>query len=121
MFPQWVLPFTETAYHQLRTAIVTANWRGWYELDLQQRPYPLTAPAVRPATILRCNNRTSTISGTVTITEAAITTPHGSSCCDAPEIWEITTGTVRGRSSVKVSANRNSFQAAMKASSPVVA
>ena len=48
--------------------------------------------------------------------------PQGSSCALAPEIKAIATGTVRmSVESVKVSANRNSFQAAMKASRPVVA
>ena len=47
--------------------------------------------------------------------------PQGSSCALAPVISAIATGTVRcSLESVKVSANRNSFQAAMKASSPVV-
>ena len=60
--------------------------------------------------------RTRTISGTVTITEAAMMLPQGSSWALAPEISAIATGTVRiSVDRVKVSANRNSFQAAMKA------
>ena len=38
---------------------------------------PLTAPAVRPAMIRFCRMRTMTISGTVMITVAAMTCPHG--------------------------------------------
>ena len=46
--------------------------------------------------------------------------PQGMSYLLAPEIREMDTGTVRSLlSSTKVSANKNSFQAAMKASSPV--
>jgi hypothetical protein len=44
-------------------------------------PIPFTAPAVRPETILRWKISTSTISGTVTITEAAMMLPQGSSNC----------------------------------------
>src|SRR5215472_1689291 len=29
MFSQWVLPLPRPHNHQLRTAMVTANWRGW--------------------------------------------------------------------------------------------
>ena len=60
--------------------------------------------------------------GTVTVTEAAMIGPHGNSCWLPPEISAIATGTVRSSLvSVNVSAKRNSFQAAMKANSPVVA
>ena len=46
--------------------------------------------------------------------------PHGISKAVAPEISEMLTGTVRWLSSdTKVSANRNSFHAPMKASRPV--
>src|SRR6185503_11910026 len=83
--------------------------------------YPLTAPAVRPETILRWNARTRMTSGKVTITDAAMMLPHGSSCALAPLIRAMPTGTVRSLLvSVKVSANRNSFHAAMNASRPVV-
>ena len=47
------------------------------------RSYPLTPPAVRPATILRWKIRTRTTSGTVTITEAAMMLPQGISNCGA--------------------------------------
>ncbi len=61
-------------------------------------------------------------SGTVTVTEAAMIGPQGSSCWLPPEIRAMATGTVRWSSvRVKVRANRNSFQAAIKANSPVVA
>ena len=40
---------------------------------------PLTAPAVRPATMRRWKTSTSTTSGSVTMTEAAMMLPHGSS------------------------------------------
>ena len=51
-----------------------------------------------------------------------MTRPQGSSNCEAPETSAMATGTVRSSfESVKVSAKRNSFQAAMKASRPVVA
>ena len=48
--------------------------------------YPLTAPAVRPATILRWKMRTRTMSGSVTMTEAAMMLPQGNSCWLAPVI-----------------------------------
>ena len=51
-------------------------------------------------------------SGTVTITEAAMMMPQGSSCWVEPLIRAMATGTVRASAlSVKVRANRNSFQA----------
>src|ERR1700676_3730871 len=65
--------------------------------------------------------RTNPTSGKVTITDAAMIVPRGISNWLAHESSAIVTGTVRVRfEDVKVSANRNSFQAAMKASSPVV-
>src|SRR5262245_41639961 len=65
--------------------------------------------------------RTRTISGTVTTTEAAMMMPQGTSNEVAPDSSAIATGTVRVVfDEVKVRANRNSFQAPMKASSPVV-
>ena len=55
------------------------------------------------------------------MTDAAMMFPQGNSCELAPEISAIATGTVRmSLVKVKVSANRNSFQAAMNASRPVV-
>ena len=54
---------------------------------------------------------TATISGTVTMTDAAMIEPQGTSYAVAPVISEMLTGTVRCWSSLtKVSANRNSFQ-----------
>src|SRR3990167_8843646 len=81
---------------------------------------PLTAPAVRPETIFFWKASTRPSRGMVTSTEAAMMLPQGMSYLLAPEISEIETGTVRSSlSSTKVSANMNSFQAAMKASRPV--
>src|SRR5260221_10330034 len=40
---------------------------------------PFTAPAVRPETILRWNSSTRMTSGTVTITDAAMMLPQGTS------------------------------------------
>ena len=47
----------------------SASSRGWAQ--------PLTAPAVRPARMRRCSARVSTISGSVTMTVAAMISPHG--------------------------------------------
>ena len=64
---------------------------------------------------------TSTTKGTVTITEAAMITPHGISNSELPDRIEIATGTVRmAVVEEKVNAKRNSFQAPMNARSPVV-
>ena len=46
---------------------------------LTPRISPSPPPAVRPATILRWKTRTRTMSGTVTMTEAAMIVPQGSS------------------------------------------
>src|SRR4051812_957211 len=71
--------------------------------------------------ILRWKMRTSATSGTVTITDAAMMVPHGISNWLAPDSSAMATGTVRvAFDEVKVSANRNSFHAAMKANRPVV-
>src|SRR3569833_674007 len=71
--------------------------------------------------ILRWKISTNTTNGAVTSTEAAMIVPHGISCSELPENNAIATGTVRAELlEVKVSANRYSFHAAMKASSPVV-
>src|SRR5207302_8349804 len=58
---------------------VAVALRDVVELDLGHGRllYPLTAPAVRPATILRWKNSTSTMTGTVTTTAAAATSPIG--------------------------------------------
>jgi hypothetical protein len=59
--------------------------------------------------------------GTVTMTEAAMMMPHGISYCEPPDSNAMATGTVRvSLDEVNVRANRNSFQAPMKASRPVV-
>src|SRR5690349_2821379 len=71
--------------------------------------------------ILRWKISTSTTSGTVTMTEAAMMMPHGISYWLLPDSSAIATGTVRVEfDEVNVRANRNSFQAAMKAKRPVV-
>jgi hypothetical protein len=63
---------------------------------------------------------TTITSGIVTTIEAARIVPQGCSCSLAPLNWEITTGTVFMLSlTVNVRANKNSFQAPMKARSPV--
>ena len=49
------------------------------EANRQLTLQPLTAPAVRPETMARWKISTSTISGTVTITDAAMMLPQGSS------------------------------------------
>src|SRR4028119_2468589 len=53
---------------------------------------PSPPPAVRPATILRGNTRTRTISGTVTRTEAAMIGPPGISWDEAPARRAVATG-----------------------------
>src|SRR3569833_2487397 len=71
--------------------------------------------------IFRWKISTRTTSGAVTSTEAAMIEPHEITCSELPENRAIATGTVRAALlEVKVSANRYSFHAAMKASSPVV-
>src|ERR687888_1625020 len=73
------------------------------------------APAVRPATIRRWNSSTTTTSGTVTRTPAAIWLPNGVSNWVAPANLEIATGAVWMEGLLVIeSAMRNSFQAAMK-------
>lgn len=57
--------------------------------------YPFTAPAVRPARILRWKMSTSAISGSVTSTEAAMRFAYGSSNSERPENCEMATCTVR--------------------------
>src|SRR5665213_2335574 len=66
--------------------------------------------------------RTRAISGTVTMTDAAMIGPHGISCSELPDSNAMPTGTVRAASfeAVKVSAYKYSFHAAIKASKPVV-
>src|SRR5690349_10865639 len=58
---------------------------------------PRSEPAVSPATIRRWQASARRTSGRVTITEAAMIRPQGSSCSLAPEISAIATGTVRAR------------------------
>ena len=66
--------------------------------------------------------RTKMIKGSVTKTVAAMISPKGSCLDISPVNKEMTTGTVRALGSmlVKVSANKYSFQAAIKDSKPVV-
>src|SRR5439155_15865832 len=56
---------------------------------------PLTAPAVRPATIRFWKSRTMMISGTEMTTDAAEMLPNGTSCSVAPVKNAIAAGTVR--------------------------
>src|SRR3954462_15401476 len=83
--------------------------------------YPLTAPAVRPATIRRWKNRTMMMMGTVTTIAAAAIEPVGAVNCDAPGNCEIAAGTVCA-DFVEVSekAKTKSFQAKMKTRITVV-
>src|SRR3569623_1657668 len=102
------------------TSTVPNDLRTFLSCSSAIETYPLTPPAVRPEMILRWKINTSTTSGAVTSTEAAMIVPHGISCSELPENSEIATGTVRAELlEVKVSANRYSFPAAMNASSPV--
>src|SRR4029450_5965664 len=76
--------------------------------------YPLTAPAVRPATIRFWKNSTSKISGIEMMTDAAAIVPSGSSNSVEPVKNAIAAGTVRAFGvEVNVTANRNSFQGEM--------
>src|SRR3954464_7245895 len=78
-------------------------------------PYPLTAPAVSPATMRRWKIRTTTMIGIVTMTAAAAIAATGWSNCDAPVKNASVAGTVRDALvDVRVFANRKSFQAKMK-------
>src|ERR1700722_8122292 len=86
----------------------------------QPRFYPFTAPAVRPSTIRYWKIMTRITSGMVTTMDPAMIEPQGCSKEVLPENCEITTGTVFMLSvTVKVRANKNSFQAAMNARRPV--
>src|SRR5918911_1179949 len=78
-------------------------------VDMDQ---PFTAPAVRPATILRWNSSTSTITGMVTTTDAAEIAAAGCWNCDAPVNNASAAGTGRA-ASVDVSEipKTKSFQA----------
>src|SRR6202022_1962651 len=79
-----------------------------------------TAPAVRPATIRYWKIMTRITSGIVTTMDAAMIEPQGCSNALVPLNWDMTTGTVFIVSvTVNVRANKNLFQAAMKARSPV--
>jgi hypothetical protein len=83
---------------------------------------PLTAPAVRPATMRFWKNSTRKISGTEMTTDAAEMVPSGRSNCVEPVKNAIAAGTVRALGDdVSVIANRNSFQTPMKVRMPAVA
>src|SRR5881398_1565957 len=78
-------------------------------------PYPLTAPAVRPATMRRWKISTMMMIGTVTTTAAAAIAAIGWSNCEAPVKNASVAGTVRALVVlVSVLAKRKSFQAKMK-------
>src|SRR5947199_6816468 len=82
---------------------------------------PLTAPAVRPATIRFWKMITSTISGTVIVTVAAAIVPSGIWNCWLPVKNAIAADTGRRLAElVRVIESRNSFHAKMNASSPAV-
>src|SRR4051812_26624171 len=77
-------------------------------------PYPLTAPAVRPATMRRWKISTMMMIGIVTTTAAAAIAAIGWSNWDAPVKNASAAGTVRAfEVEVRVLANRKSFQAKM--------
>src|SRR5438874_10712645 len=97
---------------------MSSNWIS----AISKSPYPLTAPAVSPATIRRWKSNTSSIIGTVTTTAAAHTSPIGSVNCDTPGNCEIAAGTVSA-AVVEVSevANTKSFQQMMNTMMNVVA
>ena len=82
---------------------------------------PLTAPAVSPATIRFLKITTSTISGTVIVTVAALIVPIGIWNCELPVKNAIAADTGRRDDElVNVIESRNSFQAKMNASRPAV-
>src|SRR3954454_21340283 len=83
---------------------------------------PLTAPAVRPATMRRWKNSTAMMMGMVTMMAAAAIEPVGVWNCEAPVNDEIAGGTVWAPSGVEVSdtAKTKSFQAKMKTRIAVV-
>src|SRR3954470_16072447 len=84
-------------------------------------PYPLTAPAVRPATIRRWKISTMMMIGTVTTTAAAAIWPVGSWNCDPPVKNASVAGTVRAAFvEVSVLAKRKSFHAKMNTRMAVV-
>src|SRR5438034_10576246 len=84
-------------------------------------PYPLTGPAVRPATIRLWKSRTMMTMGIVTTIDAAAIDPVGCWNCDAPGNCEIAAGTVCA-AGVEVSdtAKTKSFQAKMNTRIAVV-
>src|SRR5947209_13362148 len=84
-------------------------------------PYPLTAPAVRPATIRRWNRSTMMMTGIVTTTAAAAIVPIGSVNCEAPGKAAMAAGTVSAELvEVSVDANTKSFQQIMNTRMPGV-
>src|SRR3954453_11127558 len=83
--------------------------------------YPLTAPAVSPATIRRWKNRTMMMMGIVTTIAAAAIAPVGCWNVDAPGNCEIAAGTVCAAFvDVSENANTKSFHAKMKTRIAVV-
>ena len=114
---QWQTPDEVRHGDQSRGVIRLRGGQGRREGRRKRRPslgpvgrsirlvgYPLTAPAVRPARILRWKMRTSTTKGIVTITEAARMLPHGSSYWVLPVKLAIAGWTVRARVWVNVRA-----------------
>src|SRR5205823_3658252 len=83
--------------------------------------YPLTAPAVRPATMRRWKSKTMMMIGTVMTTAAAAIDPIGVWNCDAPEKNAIAAGTVRALVvEVREMAKTKSFHAIMNTRIAVV-
>src|ERR671926_1899990 len=82
---------------------------------------PLTAPAVRPATIRLWKTITAATIGIVMTTEAAEIVPSGISNFELPVKNAIDAGTVRAADElVSVIASRNSFQTKNAVSRPAV-
>jgi hypothetical protein len=81
------------------------------------RAHPLTAPAVRPATIRRWKTRTGSITAIVTTTAGAAMSPYGTVNCETPGNDELAAGAVCALV-VEVSevANTKSFQRMMRTS-----
>src|SRR3954451_12722668 len=83
--------------------------------------YPLTAPAVRPATMRLWKNRTMMMMGIVTTIAAAAIAPVGCWKVDAPGNCEIAAGTVCALFvEVSEKAKTKSFQAKMNTRFAVV-
>src|SRR5207244_2295120 len=80
------------AHHRLRHAALRTDARGGPGAGL--RSHPFTAPRVSPLAILRSKRRTRTTSGSVAITTAAESCPHGTSKSDDPPTLAIPAVTV---------------------------